>query len=114
MFLMRRPSIATIDRFLRDSHDLPLSYGPSGILDTDLGKGTRDHATVAIGQGAADFERARSALMAWQQFDLGWVETFPRQAPVAPGTVVAVLIPPPRVLVAERVPRGLRRRQPER
>jgi uncharacterized protein (UPF0548 family) len=92
MFLARRPSNATIERFLRDSRDAPLSYGPSGILDADPVKGARALATVAIGQGAADFARARSALLAWQQFDLGWVEIFPRQAPVAAGTVVAVLI----------------------
>ena len=30
--------------------------------------------------------------MAWKQFDIGWVETLPRHAPVAVGTVVAVLI----------------------
>ena len=30
--------------------------------------------------------------MAWKQFDIGWVETFPRHAPIAVGTVVAVLI----------------------
>ena len=30
--------------------------------------------------------------MAWKQFDIGWVETFPRHAPVEVGTVVAVLI----------------------
>ena len=51
-----------------------------------------DEASVAIGHGKADFERARAALMAWKQFDIGWVETFPRHAPVAAGTVVAVLI----------------------
>ena len=30
--------------------------------------------------------------MAWRQFDIGWVEVFPRHAPVEVGTVVAVLI----------------------
>jgi uncharacterized protein (UPF0548 family) len=30
--------------------------------------------------------------VAWKQFDIGWVETFPRDAPVAVGTNVAVLI----------------------
>jgi uncharacterized protein (UPF0548 family) len=30
--------------------------------------------------------------MAWKHFDIGWIETFPRDAPVAVGTVVAVLI----------------------
>jgi uncharacterized protein (UPF0548 family) len=51
-----------------------------------------DEALVAIGRGRADFERARAALLSWKHFDLGWVETFPRHAPVAVGTVVAVLI----------------------
>jgi len=51
-----------------------------------------DERTVAIGRGQADFERARAALLGWKQFDIGWVETFPRQAPIAVGTVIAVLI----------------------
>ena len=51
-----------------------------------------DEEMVAIGRGETDFERARAALIAWKQFDIGWVETFPRDAPVAVGTVVAVLI----------------------
>lgn len=92
MFLARRPSQDTIDRFLLESHDVPLSYGPVGMVKGDSVHDALDHATVAIGRGPGDFERARSALMAWKQFDIGWVETFPRQAPVAVGTVVAVLI----------------------
>ena len=92
MFLARRPSRETIDRFLLDSQDLPLSYGPIGIVRTDTARRRLDEATVAIGRGETDFERARAALMAWKQFDIGWVEAFPRHAPVAVGTVVAVLI----------------------
>jgi uncharacterized protein (UPF0548 family) len=92
MFFARRPSSSTIDRFVRDSQQLPLSYGPPGIVSADSGRENIDRATVAIGHGTGDFERARAALLAWKQFDIGWVETFPRQAPVAVGTVVAVLI----------------------
>jgi uncharacterized protein (UPF0548 family) len=92
MFFLRRPSPQTIDRFLRASQDLPLSYGPAGLLDGDIVRGTRDHAAVMIGRGRGDFERARAALLAWQHFDLGWVETFPLRLPVVPGAVVAVLI----------------------
>jgi uncharacterized protein (UPF0548 family) len=51
-----------------------------------------DELAVAVGHGQADFERARAALLAWKQFDIGWVETFPRHAPVAVGTSVALLI----------------------
>jgi uncharacterized protein (UPF0548 family) len=92
MFLTRRPSPDTIDRFLRDSLELPTSYGPIGILDAAPARGNLDEAIVEIGRGASDFERARAALMAWKQFDMGWVETFPPQAPIAAGTVVAVLV----------------------
>jgi uncharacterized protein (UPF0548 family) len=92
MFVARRPSLDTIDRFLRESRDLPLSYSPIGLLTTAIAGDRLDEATVAIGHGTADFARARAALIAWKQFDIGWVETFPRHAPVAVGTVVAVLI----------------------
>jgi len=92
MFLARRPTADAIDRFLRDSHHLPLSYGPVGIADHGADGWTRDEADAVIGHGQADYERARAALRAWTPFDLGWVETFPRHAPIAVGTVVAVLI----------------------
>ena len=92
MFLARRPSLNHIDRFLRDSQDLPLSYSPIGIVNVDTVRENLDEATVTIGHGQAAFERARAALIAWKQFDIGWVETFPRPAPVAAGTIVAVLI----------------------
>jgi uncharacterized protein (UPF0548 family) len=92
MFLARRPSLETIERFLRDSRDLPLSYGPTGIVRPETARRGIDEWTVAIGHGRADFERARAALIAWKQFDIGWIETFPRHAPLAIGTVVALLI----------------------
>jgi uncharacterized protein (UPF0548 family) len=92
MFFARRPSRETIDRFLRDSEDLPLSYGPAGIVSGETARGGLDEALTVIGRGRADFDRARAALAAWKQFDLGWVELFPRHAPVDVGTVVAVLI----------------------
>ena len=63
MFLARRPSPERIDRFLRESQDLPLSYSPIGIVRSR--HGTRqdlDETTVAIGHGKAEFERARAAL----------------------------------------------------
>ena len=92
MFLAQRPTGEAVDRFLRDSQDLPLSYSPIGLVWDGAAARGLDEAIVAIGRGQACFERARAALMAWKQFDIGWVETFPRDAPVAVGTVVAVLI----------------------
>jgi uncharacterized protein (UPF0548 family) len=92
MFLARRPSREAIDRFVRDSHERPLSYGPIGIVNGDTPCRDLDEAIVTIGRGRTDFDRARATLMAWKQFDIGWVEVFPRHAPVEVGTVVAVLI----------------------
>jgi uncharacterized protein (UPF0548 family) len=92
MFLARRPTRHVIDHFLCQSQDLPLSYGPVGIVSTRTADQNVDEVTVTIGRGQAEFERARAALLAWKQFDIGWVETFPRHAPVAVGTNVAVLI----------------------
>ena len=92
MFFARRPLPSAIERFLVDSRDLPLSYGPIGIVTTNTVHRRLDQASVVVGRGVADFERARAALAAWKPFDIGWTETFPRHAPVAAGTVVAVLI----------------------
>jgi uncharacterized protein (UPF0548 family) len=69
-----------------------LSYSPTGIVTANTVREDLDEATVVIGDGKAAFARARAALIAWRQFDIGWVETFPSAAPAVPGTVVAVLI----------------------
>ncbi|HET6955834.1 MAG TPA: DUF1990 domain-containing protein [Vicinamibacterales bacterium] len=92
MFFAQRPSRETIDRFVRDSQELPISYGPIGIVNGETPCRDLDEATVTIGHGRTDFQRARTALTAWKQFDIGWVEVVPRHAPVEVGTVVAVLI----------------------
>jgi uncharacterized protein (UPF0548 family) len=92
MFLARRPSAEDIQRFLLESREMPLSYGPIGIVKPESGRDGVDELIVPIGRGVQDFARARSALRAWKQFDIGWVELFPRDAPVTVGTNVAVLI----------------------
>jgi uncharacterized protein (UPF0548 family) len=92
MFLLRKPTASDIDRFLAASEDLPLSYGPIGLVREATAHSRSGEQVVAIGRGADDFRRACAALTAWRQFDLGWVELFPRQPAIAPGTVVAVVI----------------------
>lgn len=92
MFLARRPSAAFVEQFVRDSRALPLSCATPSVLDRAIAAGRHDEIVGTIGQGAADFARARQALMAWDHFALGWVELFPEHAPVVAGTAVAVLI----------------------
>jgi uncharacterized protein (UPF0548 family) len=91
MFLARRPPQEAIDRFISDSRELPVSYSPIGIART-AGENHAVEVAAVIGCGQADFDRARAALMAWEHFDVGWIDIFPRCASVDAGTVVAVLI----------------------
>lgn len=92
MFLLQRPSKATIDRFLDRSRELPMSYVPTGILNEPSAARRVDEQVVVIGHGDADFQRARTALLTWKHFDLGWVEAFPDRLRIEAGTNVAVLI----------------------
>ena len=92
MFVVRRPPVAAIEDFLDRCRTLPLSYGTAGILAHPPSAARLDEQTVTIGRGPADFERARAALAAWTHVELGWLEVFPKHAPIEPGTRVAVLI----------------------
>lgn len=92
MFLARRPSTAAIDRFLDASRELPLSYGSPGIVHERPIKGRLDEDVAVIGHGDDDLKRARSAVIAWKPFDVGWVDTFPRGVAIEIGAVVAVLV----------------------
>ena len=91
MFLTRRPSADTIDRFLDESRKLELSYPRAGIASHPPPHYDIDEAAVVIGSGEAGFERAKAALMAWKPFDLSWAGIRPEGAPVEIGATVAVL-----------------------
>ena len=92
MFLVRRPSISDVERFLSESQALPLSYERIGIAKQNPSGFRVDEYNSIVGHGAAALERAKAALRAWKHFELGWLEVVPKNAPVAPGTVVAVLV----------------------
>ena len=92
MFLTHRPTVLEIEEFLTQSRDLPLSYQPVGLVNQPSKGFKLDTAAEVIGQGQDAFARARQALRAWRQFELGWVELFPPAPPNEVGTVVAVLI----------------------
>jgi len=92
MFSLLRPSSREIARFLAASRDLPLSYQPVGLALAATASFDADETIVALGSGAAIYERATEALRCWTQFELGWVELYPRHASIDVGSVVAVLI----------------------
>ena len=92
MFLVRRPSARDINRFLDASRELPLSYGPPGIVRERHAGVRLDEQVVVIGHGRADYDRACKALIAWKQSDIGWAQVFSGRAGIEVGAVVAVLI----------------------
>jgi uncharacterized protein (UPF0548 family) len=50
-----------------------------------------DSYRVRLGRGEVTFERGKAALAGWRMFDLGWTELLYPEAPVEPGSTVAVL-----------------------
>src|SRR5262245_30631278 len=92
MFFVRQPSSKVIERFLRDSQNLALSYAPAEILPVAPASWKVDEVVATIGRGRSDFERARNALVRWKQFDLGWVQLFPAGEAAEVESVVAVLV----------------------
>jgi len=92
VFLLRAPSPKDVERFVAASRALPLSYAPVGLVSQTPAGFRVDEQTAVIGSGEAAFRRATAALAEWRHFDLGWVEMFPKHAPIAPGSVVAVAV----------------------
>jgi uncharacterized protein (UPF0548 family) len=92
MFLIRRPTQGQIEDFIDHSQSLSLSYDQIGIAKEAPAGFHVDEARAALGHGEATFERAKVALTKWRHFQLGWVELFPRDAAIEPGSVVAVLV----------------------
>ena len=86
--LLLRPSSVTsqVFRDLARSPRFPISRRSSWLLT----RPSMDETIVALGSGA--IQRAKAALREWTQFDLGWVELYPRHASTEVGSVVAVLI----------------------
>lgn len=92
MFLFREPSGDAVRRFLSSQKDLPFSYEEVGATREEAPPGYAvDQYRVKLGEGPEAYERAKEALRAWRQFDLGWAQLLPPEAPIEVGTTVGVL-----------------------
>ena len=93
MFALARPSPERIERFLAESSEQSLSYGPIGLARGMAGsRYCHDRSSAVLGHGSATLERAWEGLQRWRQFDFGWVEVFAAGPPTVVGTNLAVLI----------------------
>jgi uncharacterized protein (UPF0548 family) len=93
MFLFSRPSDSQIRRFLEEREADVFSYkhvGATGGLTMPSGYNV-DHNRVQLGSGQDDFERAKSAIRAWEMFNVPGLELISPDTPIEPGRNVALL-----------------------
>jgi len=92
-----KPNSNALSRTLASQAPLNFTYTNVGATATPQSKlpiphsFTVDHTRVELGQGSATFDRAKSALAAWKQFNLGWLEAWPNTTPLRTGETVLVI-----------------------
>jgi uncharacterized protein (UPF0548 family) len=92
MFLLTRPSEEWIKRFIASQQRCDFSYRETGASrQAAPADYTVDRNQIKLGKGAATFARAVEAVKRWEMFNLGWVNLCWPYAPIAEGSVVAVL-----------------------
>jgi uncharacterized protein (UPF0548 family) len=92
MLLFCKPSPQTIRTFLDRQSGLELTYTDVGATGAVTPRGYLvNHTRIRLGEGEKVFQRARSAILRWEQFRIGWVEACPADTPIRVGEVVAVL-----------------------
>ena len=93
MLLFHRPTSADTTRFLERQSCLAFTYSPAGATRTGALPGyTTDRNRILLGSGERMFERACEAVRRWQMFDFPWLTLAPRDAAVATGTTVAIIV----------------------
>ena len=96
MIRLRRPSDQEISAQLRLA-DPAFSYAEVGAtadpsaIDALASRYTIDRRQFPLGHGRALFERARTALFAWQHFEIRWLELCGGDRTVHEGQIVATL-----------------------
>ena len=92
MLSLRKPSVESIRRFLMAQAKLQFTYSAVGATaTTSPADFVVDHTRIKLGEGEPVFDSARAALQRWDQFRLGWVESWLPETPIQSGEVVAVL-----------------------
>ena len=92
MLSLRRSSAERLREFLAAQSKLDFTYSVVGATAAVPPAGyVVDRTRIKLGEGAKVFAKAKAALGRWEQFHLGWVETWPPDTPIQAGQVVAVI-----------------------
>jgi uncharacterized protein (UPF0548 family) len=92
VILLREPSDAQIERFLKRQRSLPFSY-PEVVASRDGAPPGYpvNHHRGRLGTGQETFARAVEAVRGWKMYETGWTKLCWPEAPVKEGTVVGIL-----------------------
>lgn len=92
MFSFTRPSAAQTQAHIFRQQHLPYSYTETGFTQRDEKvKGyDNDLNFIELGKGEATWQTAKNAIRQWIMFPASWAFIRPQQAPIHPGTVVAM------------------------
>ena len=93
MLLLRRPTTAQIDEFLKQRENDTFSYPEIRVtrkLKPPRGYNI-DHNRQLLGNGRDVFERAKDAIRQWKMFEVPGLELFYPDTPIEPGRNVAPL-----------------------
>ena len=89
---LQKPTPQALRDLIESQRGLPFTYAAVGATATEPPAGyVVDRIRAPLGHGAEAFAAARARLQRWQQFDLGWVEAWPRDTPIRPGEQVTVV-----------------------
>ena len=92
MLSLRKPSANRLRDFLVAQAKLDFTYPAVGATAAVPPAGyVVDRTRIKLGEGPSVFAAAQAALRRWEQFRLGWVETWPPETPTQAGQVVAVI-----------------------
>jgi uncharacterized protein (UPF0548 family) len=85
--------VSVVQRFLREQQELPLSYGDVGATQDAPPEGyVVDHSRVRLGSGREAYREGVAAVRGWEMFRMPWLELFPSNAPIEPGSMLAILV----------------------
>ena len=91
--MLRDPDASTVERLLAEQRESPFSYPEVGATATCLPEGYRhDSYEAKLGAGAEVFGRAADGLRTWQAHRGAGVSVHPRDATLAEGATVLLVI----------------------
>jgi uncharacterized protein (UPF0548 family) len=92
MLSLRKPEPRQIQNFHEAQANLDFTYHAVGATAAVPPAGYAvDRTHIKLGEGGRVFAAGRAALERWDHFRLGWVETWPPDAPIQAGQVVVVI-----------------------